>query len=156
MRVLRLLPFWPMCPWYAQILSWYLQLCARWITNRSTLQVLFNPGAFIDAIQCACTETFQAVFPQCVDCFQRTNQTDVLETPDLGSVLNGMREICALASTLFGDVASANGELSQTASSTPTPTPDPAAEGAAMQVTGFKALVLATGIVALPVVLGAW
>ncbi len=30
-------------------------------------QIIFNPGAFVDVIQCSCTETFQAVFPQCVD-----------------------------------------------------------------------------------------
>ncbi|TFK99947.1 hypothetical protein BDV98DRAFT_570478 [Pterulicium gracile] len=136
---------------------WSLDACAQAAPVLANVSmVLFNPSAFVDAIQCACTETFQDVFPQCVDCFQRTNQTDVLDTPDLGSVLSGMREICALASTLFGNVASDNGELSQTATSTPSPTPDLAAEGAAMQVTGFNALALAMGSVLLPVALGAW
>jgi hypothetical protein len=30
-------------------------------------QIIYNPGAFIDVIQCSCTETFSAAFPQCVD-----------------------------------------------------------------------------------------
>ncbi|KAF5366734.1 hypothetical protein D9758_006564 [Tetrapyrgos nigripes] len=86
-------------------------------------EIIFNPGAFINVIQCACTETFQSVFPQCVDCFVQTNQTQVLNAPDLNSVVSGMRQVCALASTLLGGVASTDGELpSTTASPTPTPT----------------------------------
>jgi len=33
---------------------------------------------FIDVIQCACTDTFQSAYPQCVDCFTQTNQTAFL------------------------------------------------------------------------------
>jgi hypothetical protein len=74
-------------------------------------QIIFNPGQFINVIQCSCTETFQAVFPQCVDCFEQTNQTDVLAAPDLPSVLQGMRQICALESTLLGSAALSDGVL---------------------------------------------
>ncbi|KAJ3997487.1 hypothetical protein F5050DRAFT_1416914 [Lentinula boryana] len=81
--------------------------------------IIFNPGAFISVIQCSCTETFQSVFPQCVDCFEQTNQTDVLGAPDLPSVLQGMRNICALESTLLGSAAATDGELpSSTGTST--------------------------------------
>jgi len=83
--------------------------------------IIFNPGAFIDVIKCACTDTFQSVFPQCVDCFTKTNQTDVLNTPDLSSVLSGMRSICAIESTLLGNVSNANGETTPSAAQ-PTPT----------------------------------
>jgi len=55
--------------------------------------------------------------------FVRTNQTQVLDAPDLNSVVDGMRKICAIESTLLGGVASANGELPSTAVLTPTPTP---------------------------------
>ncbi|KAE9401881.1 hypothetical protein BT96DRAFT_817352 [Gymnopus androsaceus JB14] len=79
-------------------------------------EIIFNPGAFINIIECACTETFQSVFPQCVDCFEQTNQTDVLAAPDLDSVVQGMRNICALESTLLGGAASADGEVSSTSS----------------------------------------
>ncbi|KAF9074384.1 hypothetical protein BDP27DRAFT_1316986 [Rhodocollybia butyracea] len=86
-------------------------------------EIIFNPGAFISVIQCSCTETFQSVFPQCVDCFEQTNQTDVLATPDLGTVLQGMRNICALESTLLGSAAATDGELpSSTASAAATVT----------------------------------
>ncbi|KIK66245.1 hypothetical protein GYMLUDRAFT_157963 [Collybiopsis luxurians FD-317 M1] len=74
-------------------------------------QIIFNPGAFINVIQCSCTETFQSVFPQCVDCFEQTNQTDVLAAPDLPSVLSGMRQICALESTLLGSAVLSDGVL---------------------------------------------
>ncbi|PBK69361.1 hypothetical protein ARMSODRAFT_886342, partial [Armillaria solidipes] len=80
--------------------------------------IIFNPGAFVDVIQCACTETFQSVFPQCVDCFQATNQTDILEGNDLPSIVSGMRKICALESTLLGNVSESNGEVTASASST--------------------------------------
>jgi hypothetical protein len=77
-------------------------------------QVLFNPGYFIDVIQCACADTFQSYYPQCVDCFTQTNQTGFLE-PNNGegtnSVVDGIRQICALYSTLFGGVASVNSQL---------------------------------------------
>lgn len=31
------------------------------------LKIMFNPGAFVDVIECACTDTFQSTYPQCVD-----------------------------------------------------------------------------------------
>ncbi|KAG7443239.1 uncharacterized protein BT62DRAFT_935193 [Guyanagaster necrorhizus] len=82
--------------------------------------IIFNPGAFINVIECACTETFQSVFPQCVDCFQATNQTDVLEGNDLPSIVSGMRKICALESTLLGNVSESDGEVTVSASASST------------------------------------
>ncbi|KAJ4480895.1 hypothetical protein J3R30DRAFT_3287711, partial [Lentinula aciculospora] len=84
--------------------------------------IIFNPGAFINVIQCSCTETFQSVFPQCVDCFEQTNQTDVLGAPDLPSVLQGMRNICALESTLLGSAAATDGELPSSTGASAAPT----------------------------------
>ncbi|KAJ3904690.1 hypothetical protein F5879DRAFT_801187 [Lentinula edodes] len=84
--------------------------------------IIFNPGAFIAVIQCSCTETFQSVFPQCVDCFEQTNQTDVLGAPDLPSVLQGMRNICALESTLLGSAAATDGELPSSTGASAIPT----------------------------------
>lgn len=83
-------------------------------------EIIFNPGAFINIIECACTETFQSVFPQCVDCFEQTNQTDVLGAPDLDTVLQGMRNICALESTLLGSAAAGDGELPSSTSGSAT------------------------------------
>jgi len=64
-------------------------------------------------IECACTNTFQSAYPQCVDCFEQTNQTCFLEPPsgNLSSVITGMRQICALGSSIFGHVGSVNSEL---------------------------------------------
>lgn len=40
---------------------------------------IFNsPWSYISVIKCACTDTFQAVYPQCVQCFQMTNQCQYL------------------------------------------------------------------------------
>ncbi|KAI0742912.1 hypothetical protein C8Q80DRAFT_1356470 [Daedaleopsis nitida] len=66
--------------------------------------IIFNPGAFIDVIKCACVDTFQSTYPQCVDCFIRTNQSHFLndDSDELPSVVDGMRKICALESTLLG------------------------------------------------------
>ncbi|KAF8735381.1 hypothetical protein AX14_002191 [Amanita brunnescens Koide BX004] len=76
--------------------------------------VLFNPGAFIDVIKCACTDTFQAAFPQCVDCFIQTNQTDVLNTPNLPSLVDNIRTVCSFTSTVLSNKT--------TSSSVPAPT----------------------------------
>ncbi|RPD63369.1 hypothetical protein L226DRAFT_559309 [Lentinus tigrinus ALCF2SS1-7] len=78
--------------------------------------IIFNPGAFIDVIKCACTDTFLSAYPQCVDCFIQTNQTQFLNSSDLPAVVDGMRKICALESTLLGGVATADGEVTPTSS----------------------------------------
>jgi cell division cycle 20, cofactor of APC complex len=58
--------------------------------------------------------------------FTQTNQTQYLD-PDGGtslpSIVEGMRNVCALASTLLGGVATADGEVTPTTSPTvPGPT----------------------------------
>ncbi|EKM52374.1 uncharacterized protein PHACADRAFT_198429 [Phanerochaete carnosa HHB-10118-sp] len=85
--------------------------------------ILFNPGAFIDVIKCACTDTFQSAYPQCVDCFEKTNQTSFLNTTNAPAVVNGIRDICSLASIFVGGAPSADGEITPTSSvASPTPT----------------------------------
>jgi len=76
-------------------------------------QIIYNPLSFLEIIACACTDTFQSTYPQCVDCFTQTNQTGFLAPPDgnLSSIIVGMRQICALGSAIFGGVASANSQL---------------------------------------------
>jgi len=113
--------------------------------------VIFNPGAFLDVMRCACTDTFRSAFPQCVDCFGRTNQTWVLgDDASLPSVVNNLRDVCALASTIFGHVASANSELP---SSTSSPLPTSTSNGGShseysVQVT-FTAIVVLVSILGL-------
>jgi len=84
--------------------------------------IIFNPSAFIDVIKCSCTDTFQAAYPQCVDCFIKTDQEDLLNSKDLPSVVEGMRRICAMESVLLGNVSGANGYFTSTTSSTLVPT----------------------------------
>ncbi|CDO68759.1 hypothetical protein BN946_scf184989.g25 [Trametes cinnabarina] len=119
------------------------------------IQVIFNPGAFIDVIKCACADTFQSgewykkgrtivfilkcramsAYPQCVDwyvhgffaygsclilvrmhSFIQTNQTQFLNSSNLPGVVDGIRKICALESSLLGGVATADGEVTPTTS----------------------------------------
>ncbi|KAF5325952.1 hypothetical protein D9611_001018 [Ephemerocybe angulata] len=54
--------------------------------------VIFNPGAFVDTIRCACADTFKAVFPQCVDCFIETGQEDIIMGHNLPAVVEGIRK----------------------------------------------------------------
>lgn len=84
--------------------------------------ILWNPKDFISVINCACTDTFKSTYPQCVDCFEQTNQTVFLEPSggNLSSIVVGMRQICALGSAIFGGVASANSQLP---GQTPVPAP---------------------------------
>lgn len=54
---------------------------------------MFNPLEFLSVINCACADTFQSAYPQCVDCFEHTNQTVFLEPENganLSSVITGM------------------------------------------------------------------
>ncbi|KAF8604188.1 hypothetical protein BDV93DRAFT_472127, partial [Ceratobasidium sp. AG-I] len=73
--------------------------------------IILNPVGFYDLIKCACTDTFQSAFPQCVDCFIQTNQTSIIEkdvspgSSELPDIVSGMRQVCTLASTLLGGVA---------------------------------------------------
>ncbi|KAH8114873.1 hypothetical protein DFH11DRAFT_1508273 [Phellopilus nigrolimitatus] len=84
--------------------------------------VIFNPGAFIDVIKCSCTDTFRSAYPQCVDCFTQTNQTSFLSAPasELPDILTGIRNICALESTLLGNASAADGEASSSFAGTST------------------------------------
>jgi len=83
--------------------------------------VIFNPGAFISVIKCACTDTFQSVFPQCADCFERTNQTAVLDSANLNlpSLVKNLRQLCEMESSLLGNASNTDGET--------TPSPSAAA-----------------------------
>ncbi|OBZ74715.1 hypothetical protein A0H81_05540 [Grifola frondosa] len=110
--------------------------------------IIFNPGAFIDVIKCACTDTFQSVYPQCVDCFQQTNQTAFLDAPDIPAVLSGIRQICALESTLLGGAATADGEATPTPTSTNT-----AALHDVMGIAVLRSVLLATFTVSVVLVL---
>ncbi|KAI0830276.1 hypothetical protein BC628DRAFT_1500822 [Trametes gibbosa] len=78
--------------------------------------IIFNPAAFIEVIRCACADTFQSAYPQCVDCFTQTNQTQFLNSDDLPKVVEGLRNVCALESSLLGGVATADGEVTPTSS----------------------------------------
>lgn len=76
--------------------------------------ILWNPLYFIDVIQCACADTFQSAYPQCVDCFTQTNQTGFLvpeNGANMSTIVTNIRSICALGSSIFGHVASANSQL---------------------------------------------
>ena len=53
--------------------------------------------------------------------FEQTNQTDWLSTPDLPGIVNGMRQVCAIASALLGNVSVVDGQVTPTTAA-PTPT----------------------------------
>ncbi|KDQ08909.1 hypothetical protein BOTBODRAFT_138257 [Botryobasidium botryosum FD-172 SS1] len=81
-------------------------------------QILLDPQAFISVIECSCTDTFQSVFPQCVDCFIQTNQSGVLTpTQNLPSIVTGMRSICVLGSAILGNVSASEQNHTTTATS---------------------------------------
>ncbi|KAF8628586.1 hypothetical protein AX17_005982 [Amanita inopinata Kibby_2008] len=106
----------PSCPICAQNYD-KISSCAQAAPVLANISmVIFNPGDVVDVIKCACTDTFQSVFPQCVDCFVKTNQTDVLATPDLPGLVGHIRSVCAIASTLLGNVSAADGEVNATGS----------------------------------------
>lgn len=74
---------------------------------------IFNsPWSYIAVIKCACTDTFQAVYPQCVQCFQMTDQCYYLGTDPKGTgapaIVTNIRQICAFGSSLLGGADKAN------------------------------------------------
>ncbi|KAG6910388.1 hypothetical protein DXG01_011103 [Tephrocybe rancida] len=128
----RTVPFFPdtpaSCPICAQNYDGINSCAAAAPLLTNFTNVIFNPGAFIDVIKCACTDTFQSAYPQCVDCFTQTNQTQVLnyDTANLPSLVGNIRKICSLESSLLGNVSETNGEVTPVASS-PASTPTGAA-----------------------------
>ncbi|KAJ7270641.1 hypothetical protein B0H12DRAFT_1093219 [Mycena haematopus] len=86
----------PSCGLCAQNYS-SIELCITVIpvvANFTT--VLDNPGSFVDVLTCGCSTTFNITFPECVDCFENTNQQDVLNMDDPDAVLTGLTKVCAL------------------------------------------------------------
>jgi len=128
----------PSCPICAQNFSSInsCALAAPVLANYS--EIIFNPGAFIDVIKCACTDTFQAAYPQCADCFIQTNQTELLncDTEELPGILQGLRQVCALESVLNANVSVVNNET------TPTPSPTPTSSGAEITSTWWGTLII--------------
>jgi len=145
------------CPICAQGYSRINSCAAAAPVLANVSSVIFNPGAFISVIKCSCTDTFQSAFPQCADCFEKTNQTAVLDTPNLPSLVNSIRQLCALESTLFGNVSNTDGETtpsptSSTASTTSTGSPSAALP---RDLPGLTMSSLIAGAVALLIVFGA-
>lgn len=117
--------------------------------------VIFNPGAFISVIKCACTDTFQSVFPQCADCFERTNQTAVLDTPNLPSLVNNIRQLCALESTLLGNASNSDGEATPSPTAAAASTAGTASAAPLRDLPGLAVSCIIAGAVALLIVFGA-
>ncbi|KAJ7153443.1 hypothetical protein C8R43DRAFT_1001939 [Mycena crocata] len=95
-----------------------IKLCisvAPVMANFST--VISNPGSFINVITCACTEPFKTTFPQCVDCFENTDQQAVLNMPDPDAVIEGINKVCALEQSIFG-IGSGSGSTTAAPAST--------------------------------------
>lgn len=123
--------------------------------------ILLSPLSFISEITCACSSTFQSYFPQCVDCFELTNQTVYIEPSNgnMSSIVQGVHNICALGSAVFGGVASANSQL-------PGETPITVASGAAFRRTavsllgvtgqGMGALLFGIGTIIMGFGMGVW
>ncbi|KAJ6463545.1 hypothetical protein C8R45DRAFT_1026124 [Mycena sanguinolenta] len=62
--------------------------------------VIENPGSFVDVITCGCSPTFNVTFPECVDCFENTNQQSALNISDPDAVFTGLAKVCALEHSL--------------------------------------------------------
>ncbi|KDQ55964.1 hypothetical protein JAAARDRAFT_36754 [Jaapia argillacea MUCL 33604] len=136
----------PSCPICAQSYLNISSCCQAAPILANFSAVIFNPGAFIAVIKCACTDTFQSVFPQCVDCFIQTNQSDILSTPNLPAVVSGMRQVCALESTLLGGVATADGEVTPTSTgAAPTSTSTSSAKLGSIVQPGWIYMLLGMG-----------
>ncbi|CAO1620753.1 unnamed protein product [Parajaminaea phylloscopi] len=92
---------------------WKISSCAQASSAFQNDTTIFSdPTKYYSIIKCACTDTFQAVYPQCLDCFQHTDQCWYLGTDPKGTgapaIVSNMRSICALGSALLGKVASTN------------------------------------------------
>ncbi|EST07892.2 hypothetical protein PSEUBRA_003017 [Kalmanozyma brasiliensis GHG001] len=111
---------------------------------------IFNdPIAYINVIRCACTDTFQSVYPQCLDCFQRTDQCYYLGTDPQGTgadkVVSNLRSICGLGSALLGGVASVNGDVGTVVPSQPGSYTDVSTTGAGYKDASTGAIFQSSG-----------
>ncbi|THH07602.1 hypothetical protein EW145_g3272 [Phellinidium pouzarii] len=114
----------PSCPLCAQNYANINSCAAAAPVLANFTTVIFNPGAFIYVIKCACTDTFQSAYPQCVDCFTQTNQTAFLSASPsaLPSIVTGIRNVCAVESTLLGNASAADGETTPSSAGSSDPT----------------------------------
>ncbi|KAJ7756339.1 hypothetical protein B0H16DRAFT_1721934 [Mycena metata] len=100
-----------------------IKLCMSLVpimANSST--VIANPGSFIDVLTCGCTEPFKSTFPECVDCFENTNQDAVLNITDVDAVTQGLAKVCALEGAIFGIGDSSSSTTSSATTATTTTT----------------------------------
>ncbi|TKY87362.1 hypothetical protein EX895_004039 [Sporisorium graminicola] len=108
-----------------------------------------NPIGYINVIKCACTDTFQAVYPQCLDCFQRTDQCYYLGTDPQGTgankVISNLRSICGLGSALLGGVASANNDVGTSVPANPGTYTDVSTTGAGYKDSSTGAIFQSSG-----------
>ncbi|KAJ7457010.1 hypothetical protein FB451DRAFT_1564413 [Mycena latifolia] len=103
------------------------------MANSST--IIANPGSFINVISCACTDSFKAAFPQCVDCFQKTDQDALLNgISDTDAVFDGINKVCGLESAIFG--VGSTSSITPVGGFTTTPTVTPTATPAATTTSG--------------------
>ncbi|KAF8192801.1 hypothetical protein K438DRAFT_1829691 [Mycena galopus ATCC 62051] len=62
------------------------------VVNFST--IIDNPGSFTDILTCGCSPTFNVTFPECLDCFESTNQTALFGIDDPADTLTGLTKVC--------------------------------------------------------------
>ena len=108
-----------------------------------------NPIGYINVIKCACTDTFQAAYPQCLDCFQHTDQCYYLGTDPQGTragkVITNLRNICGLGSALLGGVATANNNVGTVVPSDPGTYTDVSTTGAGYKDASTGAIFQSSG-----------
>ncbi|CAI2174705.1 14867_t:CDS:2 [Funneliformis geosporum] len=67
--------------------------------------VLFDPLQFVNAIRCACADTFLSVYPLCIECFRRTGQPDTLLNTEVPPTIETIRGVCQTISATNGNAS---------------------------------------------------
>ncbi|CAG8748765.1 11832_t:CDS:2, partial [Racocetra persica] len=71
--------------------------------------VLSDPSRFVDALQCACLDSFQQVYALCLYCFQLTNQTQkFLDSKNIPPTVDSIRYACGFISTVTHNASGYN------------------------------------------------
>ncbi|CAG8688338.1 2129_t:CDS:1, partial [Dentiscutata erythropus] len=72
--------------------------------------VLSDPSRFVNALRCACLDSFQKAYALCLYCFQLTNQTQkFLDSNDIPPSVDSIRSACAFVSAITHNASGYNG-----------------------------------------------
>ncbi|CAG8719740.1 7112_t:CDS:1, partial [Gigaspora rosea] len=79
------------------------------VAFRNFTVVLSDPSRYVDALRCACLDSFQQAYALCLYCFQLTNQTQkFLDSNEVPPSVDSIRSACGFVSAVTNNASGYN------------------------------------------------